>query len=154
MYDESVKRRFVQLRALGYSYIRIKGVLQKEAPEGERGPGRTTLLKWGDDIELQSDIRRLKTAAFEELLDEYEVGKRHRVERLAQRLKKLDEVTADIDLRKASIATLLKEYRLYLEAIREEAEPGEVATIMELYEQIMVKVAFVDQKQTKTGPTD
>lgn len=147
MYDASIKRRFVQLRSLGYSYVRIKEALQKEAPEGGRGPGKNTLLKWGEDIELQSDIRRLKSAAFEELLDEYEVGKRHRVERLAQRLRQLDEVMEKIDLSKASLSTLLKEYRLHIDSIRAEATPGEQATILEMYEQIMLKVAFVDQDQ-------
>ena len=109
MLGQEVKTKFVELRAEGISLRKISGQI---------GVSKTTLVDW--NRKFAADISRMKAAEMESMLDAYHVSLDHRVERLAQRLKQVENELAKRDLGDVPTVHLLREYRYILEALREE----------------------------------
>jgi hypothetical protein len=78
--DQETKNRFVELRAMGWSYGRIAQKLKVS---------KQTLINWSKELSLQ--IANLRAIEMETLKEEYSLLKSQRIELLGQKLKAIKE---------------------------------------------------------------
>jgi len=83
MKDQTVKEKFVELRARGWSFDRIAKELQVS---------KQTLVNWSRELSLE--IRNRRAIEHEALLEQYAVTQAGRIELLGELLKRLKEELA------------------------------------------------------------
>jgi len=94
---EEQKRRFVELRAKGYSYARIAG---------ELGVSKATLTNW--NAELEAEIVRAKAVELEALQEEFYLLKEGRIRLLGEQLAAIRAEIGGRDLSKVNTSKLME----------------------------------------------
>ncbi len=79
MYDEKTVQRFIELRAQGWAYARLKTELNISKP---------TLIAWSRKYQFQ--IQNLKAIELEALADQWLASVQHRVQALGEQLCKVE----------------------------------------------------------------
>lgn len=105
----TTKRRFIELRAKGWSYDKIAKELSK---------AKQTLIDWGK--ELEEEIANLKAVELEALYEEYYLLKEQRLQSLGNTLSKLREEIEGRDLSDLSTDKLLEIYLKYSNQVSQE----------------------------------
>lgn len=83
MKDQAIKVRFVELRALGWSFDRIAKELKVS---------KQTLINWSRELTLE--IRNQRAIEYEALLEQHAMTREKRIEALGQILKRMNEELA------------------------------------------------------------
>lgn len=96
MKDVTVKEKFVELRARGWSFDRIAKELQVS---------KQTLMNWSREFSLE--IRNRRAIEHEALLEQYELTREGRIEFLGNLVKKLREELASRSLATVSTERLV-----------------------------------------------
>lgn len=131
MKPQEIKERFIELRAEGYSYDKIKK---------ELGISKDTCHKWEQTFKEQ--IEALKGEALNNLYKSYSMTKEARIRKLGDTLEDIDKALDNVDLSEVTPSKLL-EYKLkYSEALRKEYTP--IAPPIEEINEDTILSAFAD----------
>ncbi|HEX3036804.1 MAG TPA: helix-turn-helix domain-containing protein [Thermodesulfobacteriota bacterium] len=109
MKDQSVKEKFIELRAKGLSYARISETLQVS---------KQTLVKWARGFECE--ISNLRQIEYEALQEQYYVAKAQRVALLAEQLKRIREEITGRSLKDVPTSQLLVLFLKILSTLKQE----------------------------------
>ena len=88
---------FIRLRAEGVSFDKISEKIEVSKP---------TLLKWS--VDYSEDITREKFYYIQEMLSEYNLHRKQRIEKLLKLLDKVNTAIENKDLENENLLTLLK----------------------------------------------
>lgn len=116
MIDTETKHKFIELRARGLSYDKIKEELHIS---------KKTCTNW--DKELQEQISSLKAEQLNELYDKYYMTREARITKLGNALDKIDTALSNADLSEVDPVRLLDMKLKYSEALKEEYIPVSTA---------------------------
>ena len=111
--SQETKEKFMELRARGMSYERISESIKVS---------KTTLIKWGRDLESQID--ELRSQELQAMLERFRLTRQYRVERFSRMLDKLEVVLEKRELDTVQTDRLIRLYIRTMEAIRAEVEPS------------------------------
>lgn len=104
-----VKKRFIELRAKGYSFDKIAK---------ELGKAKQTLIDWSK--EFNEEIANVKSLELESLQEEYYLLKENRLQSFGGMLKKLRDEVESRDLSDVPTDKLLELYLKYNIQVKEE----------------------------------
>lgn len=105
----AIKKKFVELRAQGYSFDKISK---------EIGVGKQALLDWSK--ELQDEVANLKAIELDELYQQYHLHKAARLRSFALVLSRIKDELESRDLSTVPTEKLLELYLKYDSQIKEE----------------------------------
>ena len=109
MKDESVKNRFIELRAMGWSFQRIGEELKTSKP---------TLIAWSRELEIE--ISNLKAIELEALKEKYYVSRIKRIELLGEVLDGMKAELAKRDLSRVPAEKLFGLVLKYVAVIKQD----------------------------------
>ena len=118
------KKRFIELRAQGWSFHRISSTLQTTKP---------TLIRWERD--LRQEIANLRAVELEALQEEYLLYKEGRIRTLGNLVRKIVQELDGRDLSKVPADRLLEMLIRLYPLLRAEFVEPEVRTDEEIEEQ-------------------
>lgn len=106
------KQRFVELRANNVSYAKISSQL---------GVSKTTLIQWAKD--LATDIANYRTLNEDALLEQYKVGKQHKLELWSEQLQAVRDELKKRGYADIPTAQLVAMLERFTELLDKEKEP-------------------------------
>ena len=112
MKDQKVKEQFIELRAQGWSFVRIAKKLKVS---------KQTLINWSKELKLQ--ISNMKAIELEALQEQYYLDRKARIEILGGRLQKFKEEIEKRDLKDIPTAKLYELFLKYHDFLKTEATP-------------------------------
>ncbi|MBM7094787.1 hypothetical protein JSY36_03370 [Bacillus sp. H-16] len=113
MKDNKTKKRFIELRAAGYSFDNIAKQLKV---------AKSTLIDWSKKFEYE--VANLKAIELETLQEQYYIAKKARIEIIGEQTKKLKEELMQRDLVDVPTEKLYDLFLKYMQWLKhEEVEP-------------------------------
>lgn len=109
MLDAEKRKRFVELRGRGVSYVKISE---------EIGVCKSTLINWSK--EYRFEINNAKAMELEGIREEYLLGREHRMQVLGTELGKVTEEILKRDLSEVSTHQLFEMQRKLVSQIRQD----------------------------------
>jgi transposase len=90
------KSRFIEMRAKGYSFVKIAA---------ETGVSKPTLIKWA--VEYEDEIETLTATELQALLEQHGLTRQQESEHIAQQLERVRQAIEAQDLAKLPVRDLL-----------------------------------------------
>ena len=119
MLDGEKRKRFVELRGLGISYVKISEKI---------GVSKSTLIKWSK--EYRWEISNAKSMELEGIREEYLLGREHRIRINGMQLNQITEELLKRDLEEVATHRLFDMQRRLVREIREDA--GDMVFVQEV----------------------
>lgn len=110
MVDSEKRIRFVELRGVGMSYVKISKEIEVN---------KNTLVKWSK--EYSKDIMNAKALEFEGIREEYLLGREHRTRVLGTQLNKITQEILNRDFSEVQTWRLFKMQRIVTLEIEKDA---------------------------------
>ncbi len=110
MLDAEKRKRFVELRGRGMSYVKISA---------EIGVCKNTLVKWSKEYTLE--INNAKAMELEGIREEYLLGREHRVRVNGTQLNQITEELLKRDLSEVGTYRLFEMQRKLVQEIKEDS---------------------------------